>query len=94
MKTTATGVAVLPAAQICNVVSAGGYGEQFAAFDPATATVYWAASGDLVGQSAPTLGDDGALKRDLIELTRSPRPLAVWFPAGAPRGWDAAIADQ
>ncbi len=46
-------------------------------------TVYWAASGDLVAESAPSLGDGGVLKRDLIVLARSPgRPLAVWFPAG------------
>ncbi|SKQ75115.1 hypothetical protein [Mycobacteroides abscessus] len=84
----------ITADQVYNVVSEAGYGEQFAAFDPvsgAVYTVYWTESGDLVGETAPTLSDAGEVVRDVIDLARVPLPLVVWFPAGVPVGWDAAV---
>ncbi len=94
MNTMTTTVNTVTADEVYNVVSAADYGDQFAAFDPvsgAVYTVYWTESGDLVGETAPTLLDGGELQRDLVDFARSPLPLVVWFPAGEPEGWQAAI---
>lgn len=81
---------VVTADEVYNVVSESGYGDQFAAFDPASGavyTVYWTESGDLVGETAPTVTDDGQFERDLVSFASTPLPLVVWFPAGVPAGW-------
>ncbi|QOF39520.1 hypothetical protein E3G66_003724 [Mycobacteroides abscessus] len=91
---TMASVNTVTADEVFNVVSAAGYGDQFAAFDPvsgAVYTVYWTESGDLVGESSPTLLDSGELQRDLVDFTRTPLPLIVWFPAGDPAGWQEMI---
>jgi hypothetical protein len=84
----------MTADEVYNVVSSAGYGDQFAAFDPVSGlvyAVYWTESGDLVGEAAPTLLDNGELERDLVDFARTPVPLVVWFPAGVPAGWQEAI---
>lgn len=94
MNTLTDGI-VVTADAVYNVVSESGYGEQFAAFDPASGavyTVYWTESGDLVGETAPTVTDDGQFERDLVSFASTPLSLIVWFPAGAPAGWADAVS--
>lgn len=91
---TLTHADTITADEVYNVVSAADYGDQFAAFDPvsgAVYTVYWTESGDLIGETSPALSDSGELQRDLVDFARTPVPMVVWFPAGEPTGWRAAI---